>query len=197
MIFNQSKNKHVIFSEVLHCLRITFHRRRGGRMEGTLSPSLLMCWSPSTYLSILAFKTVKLRGRTLFCLQSSYLNIQRLWRQLITPQRKSSVTPHKSIHPLSWSPALTVLSSSCQHMVTLTCMVFRYHRSRHIFARWSCHLVLLTVKVSVPALQGDRNGAKQSNHGTQLYKRCAYLNLYISFRKLSEGKGVQFFGVSV
>lgn len=104
MIFNQSKNKHVIFSEVLHCLRITFHRRRGGRMEGTLSPSLLMCWSPSTYLSILAFKTVKLRGRTLFCLQSSYLNIQRLWRQLITPQRKSSVTPHKSIHPLSWSP---------------------------------------------------------------------------------------------
>lgn len=57
--------------------------------------------------------------------------------------------------------------------------------------------MLLTVKVSVPPLQRERNGAEKTNPSTQLNKRCAALELYISFRKPSEGKGVQFLRVSV
>lgn len=65
-------------------------------------------------------------------------------------------------------------------MVTLTCIWSHGIWKPYIFARWSCHLVLLIVKVSVPPLQGDRNGAQQSNHSlhTVKQKMCCFESLY-------------------
>lgn len=128
-----------------------------------------------------ALKTVKPRGSTLFLLQSPDLNTQRSWRQVITPWRKcllwlwTLVTPLKSIHPLPWSPAPTVLSSSWQHVVPLTCLSdsmtpdtfskeFLSLRAPH------CH--------RFSSLQGDRNEAEHLNHNTQLkQKMCFFRSL--------------------
>lgn len=102
---------------------------------------------------------------------------QRCWRQFIIPWRKSLVTLDlvKTCKTIKALAMLTYCTYCPQQLMPThgysdlygSQPFFWNHDSRYVFARWSCHLVLLTVKVSVAPFWGDRNGSEQSYHSMQ------------------------------
>lgn len=124
--FNQSKTKQVILSKILHCLRQTLHGRSGGKKEGTSRLFSCVLETLCTRTSICS-RSREAQCATLFCLMVLELDHTEVVETTHYSMEKQSLVTldlgkaRKTIKPLPWSlTALTVLSSSCQHTVTLT-----------------------------------------------------------------------------